>query len=214
MTIAEIEPLVPAWRRSTSAPHNFDVYKNPKTRLVLDDARHFLLTTNEKFDAITSDPLDPWVKGAAALYTREFFDEVKQHLNPGGVMTLFVQLYESNPAAVKSEIATFLEAFPERRGLGQHAERRRLRPGAAGDGRAAEDRRRRIEQTLKSPRVRAGGAIALGDRHVLGGRSVLDLCRPAAGSRSVDERRDHQSRPQPAAAVPGRASASTSIRAT
>ena len=70
------------------------------------------MTTNEKFDAITSDPLDPWVKGAAMLYTREFFEEVKQHLNPGGVVTLFVQLYESNPAAVKSEIATFLEAFP------------------------------------------------------------------------------------------------------
>jgi spermidine synthase len=46
------------------------------------------------------------------LYTREFFEEVKEHLNPGGVVTLFVQLYESNPAAVKSEIATFLEAFP------------------------------------------------------------------------------------------------------
>ena len=55
------------------------------------------MTTDEKFDAITSDPLDPWVKGAAALYTREFFEEVKEHLNPGGVMTLFVQLYESNP---------------------------------------------------------------------------------------------------------------------
>jgi spermidine synthase len=37
---------------------------------------------------------------------------VKDHLNPGGVVTLFVQLYESNEAAVKSEIATFLEAFP------------------------------------------------------------------------------------------------------
>ena len=78
----------------------------------LDDARHYLLTTDEKFDAITSDPLDPWVKGAATLYTREFFEVVKEHLNPGGVVTLFVQLYESNEAAVKSEIATFLEAFP------------------------------------------------------------------------------------------------------
>ena len=78
----------------------------------IDDARHYLLTTNEKFDAITSDPLDPWVKGAAMLYTREFFELVKSHLNPGGVVTLFVQLYESNTAAVKSEIATFMEAFP------------------------------------------------------------------------------------------------------
>jgi spermidine synthase len=47
------------------------------------------------------------------LYTREFFELVKQRLKPGGVFTLFVQLYESNPEAVKSEVATFFEAFPD-----------------------------------------------------------------------------------------------------
>ena len=46
------------------------------------------------------------------LYTLEFFELVKKHLNPGGVVTLFVQLYESNTEAVKSEIGTFLEVFP------------------------------------------------------------------------------------------------------
>jgi spermidine synthase len=112
-TIAEIEPLVPRVVSTYFAEHNFDVIRNPKVHVQYDDARHYLLTTTEKFDAITSDPLDPWVKGAATLYTREFFAEVKRHLNPGGVVTLFVQLYESNEAAVKSEIATFLEAFPK-----------------------------------------------------------------------------------------------------
>jgi spermidine synthase len=111
-TIAEIEPLVPRVVSTHFAQHNFDVVANPKVRIHLDDARHYLLTTDEKFDAITSDPLDPWVKGAATLYTREFFQVVRDHLNPGGVVTLFVQLYESTDSAVKSEIATFLEAFP------------------------------------------------------------------------------------------------------
>src|SRR5204863_1567849 len=37
----------------------------------------------------------------------------KRRLNPGGIVTLFVQLYESNTEAVKSEIATFFEAFPK-----------------------------------------------------------------------------------------------------
>src|SRR5437773_2065852 len=111
-TIAEIEPLVPKVVSTYFAEHNFDVIRNPKVRVQVDDGRHFLLTTKEKFDGITSDPLDPWVKGAAALYTREFFEIAKQHLNPGGVVTQFVQLYESNEEAVKSEIATFLEAFP------------------------------------------------------------------------------------------------------
>ena len=111
-TIAEIEPLVPRVVSTHFAEHNFNVVANPKVKVHLDDARHYLLTTDEKFDAITSDPLDPWVKGAATLYTREFFQVVKNHLNPGGVVTLFVQLYESTDSAVKSEIGTFLEAFP------------------------------------------------------------------------------------------------------
>ena len=112
-TIAEIEPLVPKVVSTYFAEHNFSVVTNPKVHVQFDDARHYLLTTSDKFDAVTSDPLDPWVKGAATLYTREFFREVKNHLNPGGVVTLFVQLYESNEAAVKSEVATFLEAFPD-----------------------------------------------------------------------------------------------------
>src|SRR5205814_5430597 len=111
-TIAEIEPLVPRVVSAYFSQHNFDVVRNPKVHVRIDDARHFVETTGERFDAVTSDPLDPWVKGAAMLYTEEFFDLVKQHLNPGGVVTLFVQLYESNTEAVKSEIGTFLDVFP------------------------------------------------------------------------------------------------------
>jgi len=112
LTIAEIEPLVPRVVSEHFGEHNFHVVRNPKTHVVIDDARHFLLTTHERFDAITSDPLDPWVKGAATLYTKEFFELAKSKLNPGGTVTLFVQLYESTPEAVKSEIGTFFEVFP------------------------------------------------------------------------------------------------------
>ncbi len=111
-TIAEIEPLVPRVVSRYFSKYNFAVVDNPKVTVQIDDARHFILTTDQKFDAVTSDPFDPWVRGAATLYTREFFELVKRHLNPGGVVTLFVQLYESSPATVKSELATFFEAFP------------------------------------------------------------------------------------------------------
>jgi len=111
-TIAEIEPLVPKVVSEYFGEHNFNVVRNPKVHVRIDDARHYVMTSREKFDAITSDPLDPWVKGAAMLYTKEFFEAARAHLKPGGVVTLFVQLYESNTAAVKSEIGTFFEAFP------------------------------------------------------------------------------------------------------
>jgi spermidine synthase len=112
ITIAEIEPLVPEVVSEYFHDHNFGVATSPKVQIRIDDGRHYLLTTDETFDAITSDPLDPWVKGAANLYTREFWELVRRHLNPGGVVTVFVQLYEAGTEAVKSEIATFLEVFP------------------------------------------------------------------------------------------------------
>ena len=85
---------------------------DPRTKMIYDDARHFVLTTTEKFDIITSDPIHPWVKGSATLYSKEYFELVKQHLNPGGVITQWVPLYESDAETVKSEIATFFDAFP------------------------------------------------------------------------------------------------------
>lgn len=112
-TIVEIEPLVPEAASKYFGKENFDVVRNPKVRIHIDDGRHFLLTTKERFDAITADPLDPWVKGAANLYTMEFFEVAKQRLNPGGVITMYVQLFETNAEAVKSLVATFFEVFPD-----------------------------------------------------------------------------------------------------
>ena len=113
LTIAEIEGLVPKEVGGRFADYNNDLIRNPKVRIEIDDGRHFLTTTKQTFDAITSDPFDPWVKGAASLYTREFWELAKRHLNPGGVVTVWVPLYESNTATVKSEVATFFQAFPD-----------------------------------------------------------------------------------------------------
>lgn len=112
VTIAELEPLVPDVISRYFSEFNFDVVNNPVVDIHIDDGRHFLQTTEMTFDGITSDPLDPWVKGAAALYTEEFWTLAKSKLNPGGVVTVFVQLYESTEEAVKSEIGTFMKVFP------------------------------------------------------------------------------------------------------
>jgi spermidine synthase len=112
ITICEIEPRIPPATAKYFADANHNVMKDPRTRIVFDDARHFVLTTDQKFDIITSDPIHPWVKGMASLYTTEYFDLCKRHLNPGGIVTQWVPLYESSFETVQSEIATFFEAFP------------------------------------------------------------------------------------------------------
>ena len=83
IVVCEIEPLIPQVTSRYFAKENYDVLHNPRTQIVYDDARHFILATHEKFDVITSDPIHPWVKGSAALYTKEYFQLVRDHLNPG-----------------------------------------------------------------------------------------------------------------------------------
>src|SRR5207237_8380509 len=112
IVLCEIEPLIPQVVAEYFARENYNVLRDPRVEVVYDDARHYVRTTPEKFDVITSDPIHPWVKGAATLYTKEYFELCKRRLNPGGVVTQWVQLYESDVATVKSEIATFFEAFP------------------------------------------------------------------------------------------------------
>ena len=111
IVIVEIEPEVPAASGVYFKKENYDVLNDPRTEIIYDDARHYIATTKETFDVITADPIHPWVKGAAALYSKEFFELTKAHLNPGGFITQWVPLYETNEEAVKSQVGTFLDVF-------------------------------------------------------------------------------------------------------
>ena len=112
IVICEIEPLIPRAVATRFAKENHDVLHDRRVEVIYDDARHYLATTTEKFDIITSDPIHPWVKGAAVLYSQEYFEICRRHLNPGGAVTQWVPFYESNRAVVQSEIATFFSVFP------------------------------------------------------------------------------------------------------
>jgi len=112
IVICEMEPLIPPVATRFFSKENYNVLHDPRVQIVYDDARHFVLTTPEKFDIITSDPIHPWVKGSATLYSKEYFELVKEHLKPGGIVTQWVPLYESDLPTVKSEFATFFDVFP------------------------------------------------------------------------------------------------------
>ncbi len=112
IVICDIEPLIPRVVATHFRLENHDVLRDPRVEVVHDDARHFIATTSERFDLITSDPIHPWVKGSAVLYSQEYFELCRRRLNPGGLVTQWVPLYESDRAVVQSEIATFFSVFP------------------------------------------------------------------------------------------------------
>lgn len=125
ITICDIEPLVPKVVTPMFGKENYHIVdgidkQNPhkvedkEVRVVYDDGRHYISTLpkSAKFDIITSDPIDPWVKGCAALNTVEYYQMCRDHLNPGGVMSLWIPFYESNNETIKSVVATFFKVFP------------------------------------------------------------------------------------------------------
>jgi len=111
IVICEIEPRVVGATR-LFAKENYSVLDDPRVEVVFDDARHFLATTREKFDVITSDPIHPWVRGNSILFSKEYYNIVRERLKPGGLATQWVPLYETSELAIKIQMRTFMDAFP------------------------------------------------------------------------------------------------------
>ena len=93
-------------------PHNNDVLADPRTRLLVEDARSFLEVTDDTYDVIISEPSNPWVAGMANLFSREFYEEARGHLKPGGVIVQWVQTYELSNDILRLVLRTFADTFP------------------------------------------------------------------------------------------------------
>ena len=108
--LAEIEPKVIGVAK-TFERYNHYVLDNPKLRIIFNDGRNFLMTSREKYDVITADPIHPWFRGAGYLYTKEYFDIAAQHLKPGGIVCQWLPLYDLTPDNIKSIVITFASSF-------------------------------------------------------------------------------------------------------
>ena len=124
IVVCDIESKVPKFVAPYFSNENYGIAdgidkENPhivngkEVRFEYDDGRHYLSTSNEKYDIIATDPIDPWAKGAAALYTQEFFEKCKAQLNPGGAITVWIPLYQGSTESIKSMISTFCKVFPD-----------------------------------------------------------------------------------------------------
>jgi spermidine synthase len=87
------------------AEFNYAVLTNPRVTFQNDDGRNHLLVSGRKYDLIEADLLYPRHVGAGVIYSREYFELVRQSLKPGG---LAIQWLGSNPWTLR----TFASVFP------------------------------------------------------------------------------------------------------
>jgi spermidine synthase len=112
LVVVELEPAVVAASRFfdhvSGAP-----LEDPRTRLVLEDARAVLGREGPLFDVIVSEPSNPWITGVSNLFTREYWVLGKARLAPGGVFCQWVQLYGLQTEEFRAIVHTFSSVFPE-----------------------------------------------------------------------------------------------------
>lgn len=108
----EIEPkMVDA--AAMFRPRVDKVFTDPRSRIVVDDARAHFSKSGERYDLIVSEPSNPWVSGVSALFSVEFYGHVAAHLAPEGHFVQWLHLYEASPEMVSSIMRAFATVFPE-----------------------------------------------------------------------------------------------------
>lgn len=82
------EEVVDLCRRFLPSWHQ-NAFDDPRAELHFADARKYLEERSDKFDVIIIDLVDPLEGGPARLlYTKEFYQTVKQKLEPDGIMSV------------------------------------------------------------------------------------------------------------------------------
>jgi spermidine synthase len=93
-------------------PWNNHVLSNPKTKLIIQDARAHMELSNRKYDVISAEPSNPWMAGLATLFTEDFFTLVRDRLTDDGIFAQFIHTYQMDWPTFALVGRTFSKVFP------------------------------------------------------------------------------------------------------
>ncbi len=112
LDIVEIDDGVIGLSRTWFKEANGGLFERPGVVLHHDDGRAFLRATRDTFDVIVLEPLQAWSAGTSNLYSREFYEEARRVLAPGGVVAQWIPFYGQDAASTQSMVRTAAEIFP------------------------------------------------------------------------------------------------------
>ncbi|MDJ0751273.1 MAG: fused MFS/spermidine synthase [Woeseiaceae bacterium] len=91
---------------------NYASYADPNLDIVLDDARNYIATTDERFSVIVTDVTNLKYKRNPYLYTREYFEIMRGALRAEGVAAAWLPVGGLSFNDLRTLIATFDNVFP------------------------------------------------------------------------------------------------------
>jgi len=88
-------------------------FSDPRSHIYIDDAKTFFSSHSRQYDIIVSEPSNPWVTGVASLFTTEFYEQIKNYMNPDGLLVQWLQLYETNFTVMSSVFRALAASFDD-----------------------------------------------------------------------------------------------------
>lgn len=103
-------------RAVVDASHEFDGWngrplEDKRTNLVVDDARPFILYSENKYDVVISEPSNLWIAGMSTLYSVEILKATYECMNDGGILCVWAHAYGITDEDFKSMAATVDSVF-------------------------------------------------------------------------------------------------------
>lgn len=108
----EIEPAMVEGARKF-LPIVAGAFDDPRSHLVIDDAKSYFARGRTRYDIIVSEPSNPWVTGVASLFTEEFYRRLALSLNDGGVLSQWLHTYEMDSVTLASILNAVAKTFPD-----------------------------------------------------------------------------------------------------
>lgn len=109
--VAEISPSIVKAARTYFGDIGAAALDDPRVSLHIADGRNHLLLADLRYDLIGIELTSVWFAGASSLYSREFYQLVKQRLATDGILQQWIQLHHIYPRDLATVLRTLRLEF-------------------------------------------------------------------------------------------------------
>lgn len=88
------------------------VFNSHRVKIEPKDGLSFIANTHEKFDIVTQEPTNIWMKGSSPFFTVEHFNNVKKILTDDGIFAVWIHAYWISSSTFVDVLRTIQTVFP------------------------------------------------------------------------------------------------------
>lgn len=170
----EIEPAMAEAARIGYGPRVHRLFDDPRSHIHFEDAKTFFSAGKRRYDVIISEPSNPWVSGVATLFSDEFYAQMVRHLNDGGLLVQWIQIYETDLSVVASIFKAIARHFDDY--VVYCTDNANILIVASHDGKVPPLRNDLMAVTSIAEEIRKSGLQSMGDIEIrrIGNKRMLE----------------------------------------